>query len=382
MSFFDRFVFAGFVVVAFAAAGFAAGEDAVVNAVSESVRDTFGIEKFYPTKAGTLEWNSAHWANGNARNITWEGDKDDPYGWTENHSAGSADPFFKIDGEGVMQMMASGPRFHVNSVKTGAAKTQFYKNVEFTGYYRRGEASVGGKDYGGMVVGVRSAPLGHASSGGNDCDASTYYARFRHDGKWDLEKEWKHPGSYYQSEGVLGKQTPLWGGEKLPVNRWIGMKYIVYNPTETSVKLELYIDSISGGVPQNAKWEKVGEALDEGLDWSGASNGAGTIEGCADYNGLTNAYDAILEGHGTILMRTDAPNDNQVQGEYKFVSVREIDVTRTFEDEGDPAVISSFAKIRDDGSASRRYQFNAAGRAIPASNSSRKIHSPVYILKK
>lgn len=307
-------------IVGFVALGFAA------SFAAESATDVFGFKKIYETKSGTVEWNSAHWANGTSRNVNWSGDPSDPFGWTENHSAGSADPYFKIDGAGVMQMMSTGPRFHINSMK--GSKQQFYKNVEFTGYFRRGKASEGGADYGGMVVGLRTGALGHNSSGGDDCDATTYYARFRHDGKWDFEKEWKHPDSYYQSMGVIGQQTPLWGsGKMLPTERWIGMKYIVFNPTETSVKLELYIDSISGGNPSKAVWEKVGEALDEGKDWSGAKNGASTISGCS----YTDAKAAILEGHGTVLMRTDAPNSNQVNGEYKFVTVREIDPTKPFE---------------------------------------------------
>lgn len=299
---------------------------------AESPQDTFGIQKLYPTKAGTVEWNSAHWANGNARGITWEGDKDDPLGYTDNHSDGDAPVDFLIDGEGVMQMMPKSPRFHINSLASGATQNQFYRDVEFTAYYRRGEASIGNgeKDHGGMVLGLRSGPLGHGSSGGNNCDASTYYARIRHDGKWDFEKEWKHPASYYQSMGILGKQTPLWGGKRLEANRWIGMKFVIYNLDEASVKLEMYIDSISGGVPEKAKWELVDTAVDAGKDWSGVGNGIATVDGCADYNGLTDAYAPILEGHGTALMRTDSPVDNAVQAEYKFVSIREIDPTAEF----------------------------------------------------
>lgn len=324
--------------------------------VDEAPQDTFGIQKFFPTKAGTVEWNSAHWNNGHARGIDWDGDSDDPLEWTDNRSDGDASPFFKIDGQGVMQMMSSGPRFHINSQTSWATKKQFYRDVEFTAYYRRGEASEGGPDYGGMVMGVRSGPLGHASGGGNNCDASTYYARFRHDGKWDFEKEWKHPGSYYQSEGVMGKQTPLWGGAKLSTGRWIGMKFIAYNLTETSVKLEVYIDSTSNGEVANAKWEKVGEALDEGKDWSGASGGAATIEGCKDYNGLENAYDAILEGHGIVLMRTDGNTNNVVQAEYKYVSVREIDPTATFK-EGESTAIRA-ERVSTGIFPSKRVQFN------------------------
>lgn len=328
----------------------------------ESALDTFGIEKFYPTKEGSVEWNSAHWDNGHERGIDWDGDPDDPLEWTDNRSAGDASPFFKIDGKGVMQMMSSGPRFHINSQTSWAAKKQFFRDVEFTAYYRRGESSEGGPDYGGMVMGVRSGALGHASGGGNNCDANTYYARFRHDGKWDFEKEWKHPGSYYQSEGVVGKQTPLWGGAKLPTGRWIGMKFIVYNITDVSVKLELYIDSTSNGEPASAKWEKVGEALDEGKDWSGASGGAAKIDGCKDYNGLEDAFAPILQGGGIALMRTDGNQNNVVQAEYKYVSIREIDPEGSFG--GGPTSIRRPPYVRRGEISPETPRFDLKGRSV------------------
>ena len=353
-----------------------------VTLYDEVPQDTFGIEKFYPTKEGSVEWNSAHWNNAHARDIDWDGDPDDALEWTDNRSAGDASPFFKIDGNGVMQMMSSGPRFHINSQTEWAAKKQFYRDVEFTAYYRRGEASANGPDYGGMVMGVRSGALGHASGGGNNCDANTYYARFRHDGKWDFEKEWKHPGSYYQSEGVVGRQAPLWGGAKLPFGRWIGMKFIVFNvENETdlpgippySVMLELYIDSTSNGEPAKAKWEKVGEAWDDGSDWPGASGGAKTIEGCKDYNGLEDAMAPITKGGGIALMRTDGDQNNVVQAEYKYVSIREIDPNGSF---------GGTTGIRRPHSAvgvfpSKRVRFDLKGRSAPE-----KAAPGVYIFRR
>ena len=64
----------------------------------------------------------------------------------------------------------------------------------------------------------------------------------------------------------------------------------------------------------------MGVAEDAGKDWSGASGGAAKIEGCKDYNGLENAFDAILKGGGVVIMRTDEDHPF-----YKFVTVREID---------------------------------------------------------
>jgi len=271
--------------------------------------DTFGITKFYPTKAGTREWTSAHWANGNNRVITYAPDPDDPTGWTDDHSASTNG--FHIDGKGTMTMSGGSPRFHINSTITSKVAAQLFENTEYTAYYMRKGAS--GAAYGGMIVGARSGPLGHASSGGNDCDATTYYGRFRNDGKWDVEKELKHPGSTYWSGSGFNTQDPLWHGALMPQNRWIGMKYLVYNiDNDTHVKFELYIDTLSNGNPvSGGHWEKVGTVADTG-NWT-----SGDVSGC---NYAQNMI--IIPGHGTFLMRTD--NDTAV---YKMVSIREIDMS-------------------------------------------------------
>lgn len=278
------------------------------SALSVSAVDTFGIPMFLPTREGTVSWNSAHWANGVQRRIKYASDPGDPTGWTEDHS-GSTDGFL-IDGAGVMQMSGGSPRFHVNSLREGSKGSQFFLNTEFTGYYRR--KGMAGAAYGGLVVGVRSGPLGHASSGGDDCDATTYYARFRHDGKWDFEKELKHPESDWWSGSGYHRQDPLWKGAKLPENRWIGIKYLAWNrPDGRSVHLESWIDSVSGGEPSKAVWNKVGEVVDSG-QWPGA---ASAIQGCS----YTDSAMVILRGHGTLLMRTDGDT-----AQYRMVSVREV----------------------------------------------------------
>lgn len=297
--------------------------------LAEESTDVFGFQKFYKSKSGMQEWNSLHWANGSERTFKdWSGDAEDNTQWTDDRSSDGGG--FYVDGKGTMQMLANNPRFHINSLQSWASVKQAFLNTEYTAYFKRN--ALGGENYGGMVVGVRSGPLGHNSGGGNNCDANTYYARFRNDGKWDFEKEWKHPGSYYRSNSGIGAQDPLWGGNVLPVGKWIGMKYIVYNKDASTVRLELYIDSTSNATPPG-KWELVGVAEDAGKDWSGASYGAATIDGCADYNGLVNAYDAILKG-GIVLMRSD--NDHPY---YKYVSVREIEPTQKFS--GDVAGSSS-----------------------------------------
>jgi len=221
---------------------------------SNAGTDTFGTTQFLPTRPGTISWNSRHWANGTARTIKYASDTFDPTDWTDDHSGGT-DGFY-IDGQGTMRMSGGSPRFHINSTRTTGTGAQFFLNTEFTAYFRHSGV---GLAYGGLVVGARSGPLGHASSGGNDCDATTYYARFRDDGKWDFEKELKHPTSDYWSGSGFHTQDPLWGGPMLPSKRWIGMKYLVWTlPDSQSVHLESWIDSVSGGDPAKAIWSKVG----------------------------------------------------------------------------------------------------------------------------
>jgi hypothetical protein len=94
------------------------------------------------------------------------------------------------------------------------------------------------------------------------------------------------------------------------------MKFIVFNikSSNSAVKLELYIDSVSNGNSANGgHWELVGTVTDSGL-WT-----SGDVSGCGYEQSAI-----IHEGHGTLLMRTDGDT-----AAYKMVSVREIDPSIT-----------------------------------------------------
>ena len=99
-----------------------------VYAYAEDSVDVFGFKKFYETKAGAVSWTSEHWANGHARTFAdWSDDPDDPLQWSD--SRGVDGEGYKVDGEGVMQMLGVGPRFHINGQREWAAKKQFFLNT-------------------------------------------------------------------------------------------------------------------------------------------------------------------------------------------------------------------------------------------------------------
>ena len=277
-----------------------------------SQKDIFGITEFYPTKPGTIEWNSNHWNNGIPRTIKYASDPYDPTDWTEDHSASTIG--FIIDGNGTMKMAGS-PRFHINPEIGTKVTPQKFTNIEFTAYYMK--KGLAGSNWGGMIVGMRGSANGHGSSTGNDCDAQCYQARFRNDGKWDFEKEIKHSATTYFSGSGFNTQDPLWGGVILPENRWIGMKYILTNiNNNTQVHLQVYIDSTSNGnVSNGGNWVLVGDIIDTGSNWIG-----GDISGCT----YTNQY-MTLTGGGNVYMRTDG--DTAI---YKMITIREIDPNTGF----------------------------------------------------
>ena len=273
--------------------------EAPVVTADTGQRDVFGIIEKYPTAPSGTTWTSQHWANGRVRFIEGR-DPDDPTGASENRSDQAQ---LKVNGAGVLKFIGNGgasePRLHING---GAG--YFFKNVEITFYSKK--AADADVDWGGMVIGARSGPDGHSESS-KFCDAHTYYGRFRNDGKWDFEKELKHPASSTRNG------TNIWGGAtSLPATTWIGMKYVVYNTKvagKKSVKLELYRD-LSGG-QNGGSWEKIGETIDSG-GWAPPQSGGNCASVATDY--VPN------QGGGVIVLR----NTGSINDKYRWMTVREI----------------------------------------------------------
>jgi hypothetical protein len=258
--------------------------------------DVFGILEKYPTARNGKTWTSEHWADGKPRTVSGR-DPGDPTGMSASRSDQAE---VRIDGKGVLEFRGSGkesePRLHIDGGSPDA-----FRNVEITFYYRKEEDH--DVDWAGMVVGARSGAEGHS---GEPCDAHTYYGRFRNDGRFDFEKELKHPASLPRPGGNI------WGGvDDLPAGKWIGMKYAVYDVTvngKPGVRLELDRDLAEG--KGGGSWEKVGETVDTG-GWAPPQNDGPCPGRPPDYVPLTG---------GVIVLR----NTGVERASYKWMTVREI----------------------------------------------------------
>jgi hypothetical protein len=256
--------------------------------------DVFGITELYPSAASEALWTSEHWTGG-AYSITDRADDNDPLGISGIRGNGTLD----VTGTGELVMGGSDPRIYVYEGEEGP-----WRDIEVTVYYQRVEDE--GTAYAGLVVGVRSGPDGHTSA--TPCDAHTYYARLRHDGAIDFEKELEHPASATQSRIDPEEVWPPDG--ELPTGQWIGWKFVIYNLTASSVQLEAYRDLTEG--QDGGDWQLMNETVDDG-GWSVETN-------CAEHSPTGGESDLVVVDGGAVLVR----NTDITEARYRWMSIREI----------------------------------------------------------
>ena len=258
--------------------------------------DPFGITQLYPSASPSSEWTSEHWSDG-PYEIDARRDERDPLGLSGMRGEGS----LEVNDSGELVMGGSQPRIYVYPGAGGP-----WQNVEITVYYRRVEDSA--TAYAGLVVGVRSGEDGHTDS--NACDAHTYYARLRHDGAIDFEKELEHPASSTRSR--VSPQTVWPPDGELPFDRWIGWKFVIYNlPSGDTVRLEAYRDLTEG--EDGGDWVLMNQAVDDG-SWSVETD-------CSEYDPSGGESEQVILDGGTTFIR----NTDVTEARYKWFSVREIE---------------------------------------------------------
>ncbi len=268
----------------------------LINNVSAYL-DPFGITKIYPSAYNeTYDWYS-RWHIGPQRNATFG-------------LAGGYDPLliyrgsgsYSISGNGYLTWTGSAPRLYVRgSAIENSTLPDFvhkWENIEATAYFKTIDSGLNISYAGFEIVGRTN----HYPDK-DDCSTAGYGAKFNWDGRAQFEKECSHANG---SNKQIGTVYPFNG--KMPLNVWIGMKFVIYSNLDNTVVLELYLDMTDG--LNGGNWQLVSRFIDfDG--WSG------TCLACSAF--LTGK---ILGPNYSIYLRTDG-NALQVM---KKLSVREISV--------------------------------------------------------
>lgn len=275
-----------------------------VSVVVPTNLDKFGIKKLYQTTSGGREWYSK-WDNGVSRKF---GSTQDPYDseFTGNNGNGS----YNVDGIGNIKLSNSTPRSYVMDPN----KSKYWHNVEISIYGMR-VADDNNPDAGLLTV----ARTNHTIDT-NLCDTRGYLFEFPYDGRIYLEKETAHGLGYCD---VL--KSTYWSGG-MPKDMWIGQKCIVYDLSDGTVKLELYIDTTDGS--NGGNWIKVKDFIDNGTNFpkTGDSCGASCKSGIDPSLALTNADNRPGSETGkanlTVYFKADGLKTDGLW--YKKASIREI----------------------------------------------------------
>lgn len=237
--------------------------------------DKFGIEEIYPVVSNGPIWYINSENPQSDKNFYFRSLKD-----------------INLDKEGVQgefEMNAEtgtekhGVRIHVDSPKGK------WKNVEMSGYFKL----LDGQDEFTMIA--RHGPSYHGNGG---CDAYGYYGMLSAQGDAYFKKKTYHHGGGYTDRTAVAEKVV----NKLQ-DRWIGIKFMVYDVGDGHVKLELWVDD--GDETNN--WKKVTEYIDDG-NWDTAES----------HCGRPNNY--IIDSGTRATFRVD---DSKF--EFKKLSVKEIE---------------------------------------------------------
>ena len=239
------------------------------------VPDKFGIEEIYPVANNGPVWYINNEDPQSDNNFYFRSSEDIELEEEESEEE------FRMDAETGTER--HGVRIHVDSPKG------IWKNVEMSGYFKLVE----GQDEFTMIA--RHGPSYHDNEG---CDAYGYYGLLSAEGDAYFKKKTYHHGGGYtdrtaEAENVVNELQ----------DRWIGIKFTVYDLGNGHVKLELWVDD--GDETNN--WKKVTEYIDDG-EWE------------TDESHCDRPDDYIIDSGTRATFRVD---DSEF--EFKKLSVKEIE---------------------------------------------------------
>lgn len=284
---------------------------------TQSTTDPFGISKVYYTKTGGEEWFM------NMNDPT----SDERFTVASSRSLfKQSDGSWQIGGDDV-RLEGWSPAYTNDTTRLNAR----WLNVEITSYSKLTTPDSA------FQYALQQYSRGGHHSDSYHCDGSALKGRLYQSGQVGVTKEICH-ADYTGNRGVV---SVINGAGASVLNKWIGMKLIMYNVPHatlgTSSKQEIWLDrnvtDADGNLFIQNNWVKVTEYIDDG-NWAGGT--AAFDQDCGPNGG--NCGRAITEVftvpggafHSTsdpryhrnlVALRTDG---GQVQ-RYKYFSAREID---------------------------------------------------------
>ena len=248
--------------------------DEVVTDPTDS--DKFGIEEIYPVANNGPVWYINNEDPQSDDNFYFRSSED--IDLEEEEEGGQEE--FRMDAETGTER--HGVRIHVDS------PNGVWKNVEMSGYFKL----LDGQDEFTLIA--RHGPSYHEDGG---CDAYGYYGMLSAEGDAFFKKKTYHHGGGYTARTAVAENVV-----SEIQDRWIGIKFMVYDVDNGDVKLELWIDD--GDETNN--WRKVTEYIDNG-EWE------------TDESHCDRPDDYIIDSGTRASFRVD---DSEF--EFKKLSVKEI----------------------------------------------------------
>jgi hypothetical protein len=276
--------------------------------------DAFGIVQIYPSNPDRVkgDWTSA-WERSDSATLTKSYEADPRDEMAVMRGARS----IAIPGDGTCEFQGLAPRLYIESQYD-------WDNVEFTVYGKY--VTVGTPQaFSGLTLAARN----NHGDYDDGCSAPGYYARMYLDsGKVAFQKEYYHDETsiiYTSPNEVSFFDDDAEGGGGLPLDRWIGLKFVVYtlagddddddDDQQREVKLELYIDleeGVNGG-----NWQLAHETVDAPGVWF-KSPETNTIPDRCD----TQDGDTVMGSRKYCFLRSDGSNETLVV--WRQASVRSI----------------------------------------------------------
>ena len=237
--------------------------------------DKFGIEEIYPVADNGAVWYINNENPQSDNNFYFRSLEDIDLDKEERQGE------FKMDAETGTER--HGVRIHVDSPNGE------WKNVEMSGYFKL----LDGQDEFTLIA--RHGPSYHEDGG---CDAYGYYGMLSAEGDAFFKKKTYHHGGGYTARTAVAENVV-----SEVQDRWIGIKFMVYDVDNGDAKLELWIDD--GDETNN--WKKVTEYVDDG-EWE------------TDESHCDRPEDYIIHSGTRASFRVD-----NSEFEFKKLSVKEIE---------------------------------------------------------